>query len=932
MKLYLSRAIEILRNEGFGPLMRALGRKVTAKMCENTLAKRIALPLTPENSRRPVDLWDTLYAEKELHKARTVYTSSGKKRVAYFTNQLLDWVDQRPRYGGGERYCLNLSSLLRDLGFEVDLYQIAFREFTGEYHGYHVKAIPHGDSFCEFNIGATEKFHKLSLEYDHVIYNLPELSSGKMRPDAIAICHGIWFDHNNYARQFRFRTNKWFCYLYRAFKNPKKIVSVDTNSVNVIRALWPELATKMTVIPNFVDMQLFFPPVSRNNPKPLILFPRRSQINRGSRILADILKNVPRDVDFYWVGEGDDYDTKLILDLCKKDQRLHYANASFEEMPEWYRKADIVVIPTIACEGTSLSCIEALASGCATIATNVGGLTDIIQNEVNGLLVNPTPIEIADAIDELIKDPQKREHYQKQGFASSAIFSIDKWRKKWLEILTQEKWIDSDAPIPIIPMQRNDLQTQHKQICIITRNAIHGGVESLIKLESEGLGADVIVAGGLRDPFHSCPFPFTYVETYEELRDRLKKYDVVVYSWPYDWAVQAIRDSGLPSIEVVHRTDTAECDKSVPSLVVTHSQYLIEYLKKTYGIEAVYLPNAIDTQRFFPSNKPKAKFVIGAITSYYDTKGVDLVLRAWALIAHKHPDVILRFYGAGSDLERYKTIAEKFRVNVEFCGPTSNSALTLREYSLFIHASRIEGLPIVVLEALATNLPVIASNIDGHTIINHLAEEKGFGAPLTLFETENFQDLAKKIAQCLAYPIEPNGREVVEAIFSAEIHNAILQQMLYTIAEEHPKTASVHFECIDRSWNNGVARKAGQQEGFHTVTFTDTLQYQLSFTHRSYLIYDYIIPKDAHAISCLIYTANNNIANVFVQFNWCTEQDGIVSDVCGGRLVDEATEMFYSRVVIPANHTPTKVQIIARPNPKETLVVDHIEICAWKKI
>jgi len=923
---YFARTREIIGDEGWGPLLRALGRKLKAFLRPNTSHPGHL----PAEETPAADLWDTFSAERELRKGR-IGPSTGKKRVAYFTNQLLDWFDQRPRYGGGERYCLNLTHLLNDLGFEVDLYQMAPNEFVGEYHGYQVKAIRHGEFFDEFNLGAAEEFYELSRQYDYVIYNLPELSSGKMRPDAITICHGIWFDHNNYASHFRFRTNRWFRHLYRAFRNPKKIVSVDTNSINVIRALWPELSPKMTFIPNFVDRQLFFPPPSRNNDKLIVLFPRRSQINRGSRILADILKNVPHNVDFYWVGEGDDYDTQLILDLCKKDARLHYANASFEQMPEWYRKADIVVIPTIASEGTSLSCIEALASGCATIATNVGGLTDIIRDGVNGRLVNPTPLEIATAINELITDAQKRTLYQQQGLASAEFFSLDRWRAKWIEVLRQEQWIelegaDAQSARPYTVAMANP------RTVIVTRNAIHGGVESLIKLESEGIGADVIVAGGLNDPYRSCPFRFTYVETYEELRKQLKKYDAVLYHWPFEWAVQAIKDSGLPSIEVVHRTDTAECDKTVPTLVVSHSQYMIDYLKTTYGLQVGYLPNAVDMQRFFPSDAPPEQCVIGAITSYYDTKGIDLVLQAWAMIAARHPQVTVRFYGAGSELPRYQEMAQQLGVKVEFCGPTIDSASTLREYSLFIHPSRVEGLPVVVLEALATGLPVIASDIEGHTTINRLAEEMGFPPPLTLFEAENVQDLAQKIEQVLAHPLRSNWREFVEAAFSARRHNTILQELLDRVIEEHPKTAGACFECIDHSWNNGSVAKPGQAEGFQKTVIADPSSGRLLFTHEDYLIYDYTLPAEAEVVSAVVHTANKDICNVFGQINWVTEKDIILNSVgFPGRMASDTLKRIYIRGYVPTNQRPAKIQIIARPNPQETLLVDHIEIFAWKK-
>jgi glycosyltransferase involved in cell wall biosynthesis len=389
------------------------------------LSETSPVPSQLEPSKRPLKL-----------------SSRGKPRVAYLTNQLFDWYTQAPRYGGGERYCLMLGTLLKGLGYEVNFYQPSHREFRLDYHGFPVKALPLRATYSEFQYGVANQFYDISLDYDQVIYNMPEYSSGKMRDDAITICHGIWFDHSNYSYPILFRTSEWFDHLYRAFSQPRHIISVDTNSISVIRALWPELADKMTYIPNWVDSQQFKPAVEKRSDKLTVVFPRRSQINRGSRILADILKNIPHDCRFLWVGEGDTEDTQLIKNLARRDKRLSYLSVPFQDMPGMYQQSDICVIPTIACEGTSLSCLEGLASGCATIATNVGGLPDLIQPGVNGLLVEPAVRDIADAINFLIEDSTQRERLQLAGPIWAQHFSIEKWRERWISQLHRLGWID----------------------------------------------------------------------------------------------------------------------------------------------------------------------------------------------------------------------------------------------------------------------------------------------------------------------------------------------------------------------------------------------------------------------------------------------------------------------------------------------------------
>ena len=52
-----------------------------------------------------------------------------------------------------------------------------------------------------------------------------------------------------------------------------------------------------------------------------------------------------------------------------------------DEMNKAYQNADITLIPSLYSEGTSLSCIEAMACGNAVIATRIGGLSDLIIND-----------------------------------------------------------------------------------------------------------------------------------------------------------------------------------------------------------------------------------------------------------------------------------------------------------------------------------------------------------------------------------------------------------------------------------------------------------------------------------------------------------------------------------------------------------------------
>jgi len=101
-----------------------------------------------------------------------------------------------------------------------------------------------------------------------------------------------------------------------------------------------------------------------------------------------------------------------------------------------YQQSDIVLIPTIHSEGTSLSLIEAMAAKKAVIATYVGGLTDLITDHFNGLMIYPDrKDELYSAIKELITDKTLREYLANNAYQKSLTFDITHWKKKWIEII-----------------------------------------------------------------------------------------------------------------------------------------------------------------------------------------------------------------------------------------------------------------------------------------------------------------------------------------------------------------------------------------------------------------------------------------------------------------------------------------------------------------
>lgn len=78
---------------------------------------------------------------------------------------------------------------------------------------------------------------------------------------------------------------------------------------------------------------------------------------------------------------------------------------SQERLPYEMRECDVVVVPTVAQEALGRTAVEAMGASRAVIASRLGGLKEVVEDGVTGLLVNPAdPSALASAIDQLMND------------------------------------------------------------------------------------------------------------------------------------------------------------------------------------------------------------------------------------------------------------------------------------------------------------------------------------------------------------------------------------------------------------------------------------------------------------------------------------------------------------------------------------------------
>lgn len=149
-----------------------------------------------------------------------------------------------------------------------------------------------------------------------------------------------------------------------------------------------------------------------------------------------------------------------------------------------------------------------------------------------------------------------------------------------------------------------------------------------------------------------------------------------------------------------------------------------------------HIPNGVDTDRFHPPedrnreadrldldpSRPRALFVGSVVRR----KGIDVILRAWSRVLKSVPGACLYLVGPLSGrtlpenenfVRECRALVEKYSMgaSVSFLGRKDDMPTFYQAANVLMFASRTEGFPNVILEAMASGLPVVTTRIPGST-------------------------------------------------------------------------------------------------------------------------------------------------------------------------------------------------------------------------
>ena len=215
----------------------------------------------------------------------------------------------------------------------------------------------------------------------------------------------------------------------KALKNANGLLSVSQFTADLTNAIF-ELDKKFTIIPNSIDVDLFNEnqQPTTNNQQPKILYfgtlIRKKGVLELPLIFNEVLKENPKSKLVLVGKDASDITTNsnstwaMMQSLFSKEalQNVSYmGSVPYTEIKKQITQATVCVFPSFA-EALPVSWIEAMAMQKSIVASNIGWATEIIDDGVNGFLVNPKQHkEYAQRILDLLENPALQKEFGIKG-------------------------------------------------------------------------------------------------------------------------------------------------------------------------------------------------------------------------------------------------------------------------------------------------------------------------------------------------------------------------------------------------------------------------------------------------------------------------------------------------------------------------------------
>jgi glycosyltransferase involved in cell wall biosynthesis len=197
------------------------------------------------------------------------------------------------------------------------------------------------------------------------------------------------------------------------------LVTAPTQAVVDLTETWVPLRRRtVEVIPNPVNARLYSPAGATTQTAEVLIVGRLEQ-RKGAALLAESMPAVLRlcpHASFRFVGSdgvdarGRSWRERLLEGVAPADRcRVHFEQVPREVLIDRYRRAAVCVLPSVW-ENFPYALLEAMSCGVPAVGTRTGGLPELIEDGVSGLIVPPADAAaLAEALCRLLQNSGLRQ-------------------------------------------------------------------------------------------------------------------------------------------------------------------------------------------------------------------------------------------------------------------------------------------------------------------------------------------------------------------------------------------------------------------------------------------------------------------------------------------------------------------------------------------
>lgn len=205
----------------------------------------------------------------------------------------------------------------------------------------------------------------------------------------------------------RARSRLWRPILARLIRWPSYRLAASREIARVARELAP--GVEVEALTNGVDTSLFRPvePAVGSGEGPTLVVPRRLFAKNGVEHFVRAMPALCREVEgvrALLIGDGPERSRieALVAELRLGERVLLLGSRPHEEMPALLSAGDLAVFPSLM-EATSVAALECMACGVPVAASRVGGLPEIVDDEVGALFRPADPGDLARVVANLLR-------------------------------------------------------------------------------------------------------------------------------------------------------------------------------------------------------------------------------------------------------------------------------------------------------------------------------------------------------------------------------------------------------------------------------------------------------------------------------------------------------------------------------------------------